>query len=139
MIVGTDNTASLNLHRANGPRLPGLPQFILSCSCTSFSRLGPSPISLYPSQFKMASSILRGRALGAVRQTRCFSSTPRQYAADVKSVGVLGAGQMVRALIPLTREDGILMLRLGPGHRSCCCAKGAGSGYSRRCFRAGIE
>ncbi|UKZ83395.1 hypothetical protein TrVFT333_011203 [Trichoderma virens FT-333] len=62
----------------------------------------------------MASSILRGKALGAVRQARCFSSTPRQYAADVKSLGVLGAGQMglgialvaaQRAQVPVTLVD----------------------------------
>lgn len=43
----------------------------------------------------MASSILRMRTLNAARQARCFSTTPRQYAADVKSLGVIGAGQMV--------------------------------------------
>ncbi|KAL7948958.1 putative 3-hydroxybutyryl-CoA dehydrogenase [Trichoderma barbatum] len=62
----------------------------------------------------MASSILRGRALGAVRQARRFSSTPRQYAADVKSLGVLGAGQMglgialvaaQKAQVPVTLVD----------------------------------
>ncbi|KAL7936693.1 putative 3-hydroxybutyryl-CoA dehydrogenase [Trichoderma chlorosporum] len=62
----------------------------------------------------MTSSILRGRALGAVRQARCFSSTPRQHAADVKSLGVLGAGQMglgialvaaQRARVPVTLVD----------------------------------
>ncbi|PON24007.1 3-hydroxybutyryl-CoA dehydrogenase [Trichoderma gamsii] len=62
----------------------------------------------------MASSIVRGRALGALRQVRCFSSTPRQYAADVKSLGVLGAGQMglgialvaaQRAQVPVTVVD----------------------------------
>lgn len=36
------------------------------------------------------------RTLGAARQVRSFSSSPRQYAADVKSLGVIGAGQMVR-------------------------------------------
>ncbi|KAH6611203.1 hypothetical protein Trco_001223 [Trichoderma cornu-damae] len=62
----------------------------------------------------MASSILRGRALGAARQARCFSSTPRRQAADVKSLGVLGAGQMglgialvaaQRAQVPVTLVD----------------------------------
>ncbi|KAM0518483.1 hypothetical protein ACHAPE_004246 [Trichoderma viride] len=62
----------------------------------------------------MASSIVRGRALGALRQVRCFSSTPRQHAADVKSLGVLGAGQMglgialvaaQRAQVPVTVVD----------------------------------
>ncbi|POR39590.1 3-hydroxybutyryl-CoA dehydrogenase [Tolypocladium paradoxum] len=42
----------------------------------------------------MASSILRMRTLGAARQVRSFSSSPRQYVADVKSLGVIGAGQM---------------------------------------------
>ncbi|KND93417.1 3-hydroxybutyryl-CoA dehydrogenase [Tolypocladium ophioglossoides CBS 100239] len=42
----------------------------------------------------MASSILRMRTLGVARQVRSFSSSPRHYAADVKSLGVIGAGQM---------------------------------------------
>lgn len=45
----------------------------------------------------MASSILRTRALHASRQARCFSTTRRQYAAEVKQLGVIGAGQMVRS------------------------------------------
>lgn len=44
---------------------------------------------------RMASSIPRMRALGAARHSRRFSSTPRQRAADVKSLGVIGSGQMV--------------------------------------------
>lgn len=44
----------------------------------------------------MASSVLRMRTLGAARQARYFSSSPRQYAAaEVKKLGVIGAGQMV--------------------------------------------
>lgn len=43
----------------------------------------------------MASSLLRMHALNAARQSRCFSTTPRQCAAQVKSLGVIGAGQMV--------------------------------------------
>lgn len=47
----------------------------------------------------MATSSIRMRALSVARQTRCFSSSPRQYAAEVKRLGVIGAGQMVsRAL-----------------------------------------
>ncbi|KAF4120490.1 3-hydroxybutyryl-CoA dehydrogenase [Geosmithia morbida] len=42
----------------------------------------------------MVRSILRMRTLGAARQSRAFSSSPRQYAAEVKSLGVIGAGQM---------------------------------------------
>ncbi|PNY29111.1 3-hydroxybutyryl-CoA dehydrogenase [Tolypocladium capitatum] len=42
----------------------------------------------------MASSVLRMRTLGAARQVRSFSSSPAQHAADVKSLGVIGAGQM---------------------------------------------
>ncbi|UNI18888.1 3-hydroxybutyryl-CoA dehydrogenase [Purpureocillium takamizusanense] len=62
----------------------------------------------------MASSILRMRALGATRQVRAFSSTPRQLAADVKSLGVIGAGQMglgialvaaQKAQVPVTLID----------------------------------
>lgn len=44
----------------------------------------------------MATSILRMRSLHAARQARCFSTTRRQYAAEVKQLGVIGAGQMVR-------------------------------------------
>ncbi|KAJ6438488.1 putative ankyrin repeat protein [Purpureocillium lavendulum] len=62
----------------------------------------------------MASSILRMRALGAARQVRSFSSTPRQLAAEVKSLGVIGAGQMglgialvaaQKAQVPVTLID----------------------------------
>ncbi|KAL6849363.1 hypothetical protein ACO1O0_008903 [Amphichorda felina] len=42
----------------------------------------------------MASSIFRMRALGAARQARTFSTSPRQYAAEVNRLGVIGAGQM---------------------------------------------
>ncbi|GJN75327.1 3-hydroxybutyryl-CoA dehydrogenase [Purpureocillium lilacinum] len=62
----------------------------------------------------MASSILRMRALAAARQVRSFSSTPRQLAAEVKSLGVIGAGQMglgialvaaQKAQVPVTLID----------------------------------
>lgn len=63
----------------------------------------------------MASSALRMRALGATRQVRCFSSSPRQYAAaEIKKLGVIGAGQMglgialvaaQRAQVPVTIID----------------------------------
>ncbi|KAH7008264.1 3-hydroxyacyl-CoA dehydrogenase [Ilyonectria destructans] len=63
----------------------------------------------------MASSILRMRSLGAARQVRCFSSSPRQHAAaEVKRLGVIGAGQMglgialvaaQRAQVPITLID----------------------------------
>ncbi|KAM4056222.1 3-hydroxyacyl-CoA dehydrogenase, NAD binding domain-containing protein [Hirsutella rhossiliensis] len=62
----------------------------------------------------MASPILRMRALGAARHVRSFSSTPRQHAADVKSLGVIGAGQMglgialvaaQKAQVPVTLVD----------------------------------
>lgn len=47
----------------------------------------------------MSASILRMRSLAASRQVRCFSSTPRQYAAaEVKKLGVIGAGQMVSCM-----------------------------------------
>ncbi|KAH6892257.1 3-hydroxyacyl-CoA dehydrogenase [Thelonectria olida] len=43
----------------------------------------------------MATSLFRMRSIGAVRQVRSFSSSPRQYAAaEVKKLGVIGAGQM---------------------------------------------
>lgn len=42
----------------------------------------------------MASPLLRMRALGACRTIRCFSGTARRNVADVKSLGVVGAGQM---------------------------------------------
>ncbi|KAI5867194.1 3-hydroxyacyl-CoA dehydrogenase [Durotheca rogersii] len=42
----------------------------------------------------MASSILRSRALPLTRQIRHFNSSPAHYAAEVKKLGVLGAGQM---------------------------------------------
>lgn len=35
------------------------------------------------------------RALGTARQARYFSTSPRQYAPEVKRLGVIGAGQMV--------------------------------------------
>jgi 3-hydroxybutyryl-CoA dehydrogenase len=47
----------------------------------------------------MASSILRFPSVAAARQVRCFSSSPRQYAAaEVKKLGVIGAGQMVSCM-----------------------------------------
>ncbi|KAI5461329.1 3-hydroxyacyl-CoA dehydrogenase [Mariannaea sp. PMI_226] len=43
----------------------------------------------------MACSSFRMRSIGAARQLRSFSSSPRQYAAaEVKRLGVIGAGQM---------------------------------------------
>ncbi|QPG96935.1 hypothetical protein C2857_005508 [Epichloe festucae Fl1] len=42
----------------------------------------------------MACPLLRMRALQACRQIRSFSGTTRRNAADVKSLGVIGAGQM---------------------------------------------
>lgn len=39
------------------------------------------------------------RTLVAARQVRCFSSSPGQYATEIKQLGVLGAGQMVRQLV----------------------------------------
>ncbi|KAG5978530.1 hypothetical protein E4U55_006091 [Claviceps digitariae] len=42
----------------------------------------------------MASSIFRTRTLGTVRQFRFFTGTARRWPADVKSLGVVGAGQM---------------------------------------------
>ncbi|KAM0744202.1 hypothetical protein ACQRIT_001516 [Beauveria bassiana] len=62
----------------------------------------------------MVSSILRMRALQTSRQARCFSTTRRQYAAEVKQLGVIGAGQMglgialvaaQRANVPVTLVD----------------------------------
>ncbi|KAM5342491.1 hypothetical protein ACJ41O_013457 [Fusarium nematophilum] len=63
----------------------------------------------------MAASVLRMRSMGAARQVRCFSSSPRQYAAaEVKKLGVIGAGQMglgialvaaQRAQVPVTLID----------------------------------
>ena len=45
----------------------------------------------------MAAAITRMRALGpAARQLRRFSASPRPPAAEVKRLGVVGAGQMVR-------------------------------------------
>lgn len=34
----------------------------------------------------------------ALRQVRNFSTTPRQHAAEVKRLGVIGAGQMVSSV-----------------------------------------
>ncbi|KAG5995212.1 hypothetical protein E4U54_002904, partial [Claviceps lovelessii] len=42
----------------------------------------------------MASPIFSMRTLGTVRQSRFFSGTARRCAANVKSLGVVGAGQM---------------------------------------------
>ncbi|KAK3196141.1 hypothetical protein K4F52_001009 [Lecanicillium sp. MT-2017a] len=62
----------------------------------------------------MASSILRMRALGTARQARYFSTSPRQYAPEVKRLGVIGAGQMglgialvaaQKANVPVTLVD----------------------------------
>ncbi|RSM05744.1 hypothetical protein CDV31_009460 [Fusarium ambrosium] len=63
----------------------------------------------------MAASVLRMRSLGAARQVRCFSSSPRQYAAaEVNRLGVIGAGQMglgialvaaQKAQVPVTLID----------------------------------
>ncbi|KPM34904.1 hypothetical protein AK830_g11672 [Neonectria ditissima] len=63
----------------------------------------------------MAASLLRTRSLGAARHVRCFGSSPRQYAAaEVKKLGVIGAGQMglgialvaaQRAHVPITLID----------------------------------
>jgi len=62
----------------------------------------------------MASSLFRTQALGAVRQARYFSSSPRCHAAEVKRLGVIGAGQMglgialvaaQRAQVPVTLVD----------------------------------
>ncbi|KAF7554745.1 hypothetical protein G7046_g6731 [Stylonectria norvegica] len=63
----------------------------------------------------MVVSILRMRSTGALRQVRCFSASSRQYAAaEVKSLGVIGAGQMglgialvaaQRAGVPVTVID----------------------------------
>lgn len=43
----------------------------------------------------MAGSIARMRSLGAASQLRAFSASARRNAAEVKSLGVIGAGQMV--------------------------------------------
>merc|ERR1712000_395077 len=40
---------------------------------------------------KMSASLFRRQALGTAR---CFSTSQRRYAAEVKSLGVIGAGQM---------------------------------------------
>ncbi|KJZ74160.1 hypothetical protein HIM_06391 [Hirsutella minnesotensis 3608] len=42
----------------------------------------------------MATLTMRMRASGLARHARSFSSSPRHHAADVKSLGVIGAGQM---------------------------------------------
>lgn len=67
----------------------------------------------------MTSPLLRMRALGACRQIRCFSGTARRNAADVKSLGVVGAGQMVRVCPPITRKkDGEMtgeIKKIAPG------------------------
>lgn len=53
----------------------------------------------------MASPIFSMRTLGTVRQSRFFSGTARRCAANVKSLGVVGAGQMVRVLSPTTTSE----------------------------------
>ncbi|KAG6145426.1 hypothetical protein E4U35_005248 [Claviceps purpurea] len=62
----------------------------------------------------MVSSILCMRTLGASRHFRCFSGSARCHAADVKSLGVIGAGQMglgialvaaQKAQVPVTLID----------------------------------
>ncbi|KOS19105.1 putative 3-hydroxybutyryl-CoA dehydrogenase [Escovopsis weberi] len=62
----------------------------------------------------MVVPMVRSRALGALRQARCFSSSQLRCAAEVKHLGVLGAGQMglgialvaaQKAQIPVTLVD----------------------------------
>ncbi|KAG6039081.1 hypothetical protein E4U41_003349 [Claviceps citrina] len=62
----------------------------------------------------MTSPILRMRTLGAARQMRSFSGTARCNAANVKSLGIIGAGQMglgialvaaQKAQVPVTLID----------------------------------
>ncbi|KHO01518.1 NAD(P)-binding domain protein [Metarhizium album ARSEF 1941] len=62
----------------------------------------------------MASSVVRMRTLGTARQARHFSCTARRGAAEVKSLGVIGAGQMglgialvaaQKAQVPVTLID----------------------------------
>jgi 3-hydroxybutyryl-CoA dehydrogenase len=45
----------------------------------------------------MASRILLTKPSAVARLTRSFSTSPRQHAAEVKRLGVIGAGQMVSA------------------------------------------
>ncbi|KAG8413652.1 hypothetical protein J3459_014190 [Metarhizium acridum] len=62
----------------------------------------------------MVASIVRMRMLGTARQVRSFSCTTRRSAAEVKSLGVIGAGQMglgialvaaQKAQVPVTLID----------------------------------
>ncbi|KAL6402371.1 3-hydroxybutyryl-CoA dehydrogenase-like protein [Ilyonectria robusta] len=86
----------------------------------------PSPSS------KMASSILRMRSLGAARQVRCFSSSPRQHAAaEVKRLGVIGAGQMVGSHETHMSTGSISSTNshAGTGNRPRCGAEGPGTNH----------
>ena len=43
---------------------------------------------------------LTNQTVAAATRRRQFSSTPARHAADVKSLGVIGAGQMVSSYLP---------------------------------------
>lgn len=59
------------------------------------------------------------------RRARHFSASASRNAAEVKSLGVIGAGQMVCCARHVTDlEDFVLILRKGVGYCSCCCAEG---------------
>lgn len=57
--------------------------------------LPPAEKSSRITQLSMASTLYGTRALSAVRQARSFSSSAKCQAAEVKRLGVIGAGQMV--------------------------------------------
>lgn len=47
---------------------------------------------------RMITPVLRRSLIHSARQSRCFSSTPIAAAQEVKRLGVIGAGQMVREI-----------------------------------------
>lgn len=48
----------------------------------------------------MATPIIRMQTLRLGSQLRSFSTSPRQYARSVNSLGVIGSGQMVSLVCP---------------------------------------
>ena len=93
----------------------------------------------------MASAIrLRAQALRLTNQTvaaatrrRQFSSTPARHAADVKSLGVIGAGQMVSSYLGSIykrqfAENLPTHFTPGPRYRVGGSTEGECAGYARR-------
>ena len=69
------------------------------------------------------------------QQCRAFSSTPiTGAAAEVKKLGVIGAGQMVRD--PGSSDQSTQLTCSGSRDSSCCSAESFGAGQTDRQFRS---